>query len=89
MDVYVWEQLKTILNNITEALEKMSAQLVALQNQVANNNKVVDSAIALIKGLADTIVALKDDPVALQALADSLQAKDAELAAAVAANTTI
>jgi hypothetical protein len=88
MDVYVWEQLKGILNNITEALEKMSTQLVALQNQVANNNKVVDSAIALIKGLADTIVALKDDPAALQALADSLQAKDAELAAAVAANTT-
>ena len=65
----------------------MSAELDALSAQVHANSGVVDSAIALIGGLADQIRALADDPVAIRALADELQQKDAALAAAVAANT--
>ena len=63
----------------------MSAELDTLTAQVTETNTVEDSAIVLIKGLADQIAALKTDPAALQALADSLHAKSDELAAAVAA----
>lgn len=65
----------------------MSAELDTLSAQVHANGDVVDSAVALINGLADQIRALANDPVALTALADELQQKDAALAAAVAANT--
>jgi hypothetical protein len=47
----------------------------------------VDSAVTLITGLAQQIRDLQNDPVALAALANSLDAKANELAAAVAANT--
>jgi len=65
----------------------MSAQLDTLTQEVTEMSTVVDSAIVLINGLAAQIVELKDDPAALQALADSLDAKANSLAAAVAANT--
>lgn len=61
--------------------------LKALTDAVARNKTVADSAIALIQGLAAQIEANKNDPAALQALADSLNAEDDSLAAAVTANT--
>jgi len=48
---------------------------------------VAQSAITLINGLAAQIANLKDDPAALQALADSLGASSTALAAAITANT--
>lgn len=45
------------------------------------------SAVTLIQGMADQIVALKNDPVKLQAFADELKQDADDLAAAVAANT--
>lgn len=65
----------------------MSAELVALQAEVAETAGVVDSAVVLINGLAAQIVELKDDPAALVALAAELSTKTDQLAAAVAANT--
>ncbi len=65
----------------------MSAQLETLTQEVAEIGTVVDSAIVLINGLSAQIVALKDDPAALEALAAQLDAKAGELAAAVTANT--
>lgn len=65
----------------------MSQALDNLTTQVRNLESVDDSAITLIQGLASQIAALKDDPVALQALADEVSAKADELAAAVTANT--
>lgn len=65
----------------------MSAELDALTAAVARDVEVETSAITLINGLAAQIVALKNDPVALQALADSLTTSADALAAAVAANT--
>jgi hypothetical protein len=41
----------------------------------------------LVEGLAAQIVALKDDPVALAALATEVRAKSALIAAAIQANT--
>lgn len=65
----------------------MSLALDALSAQVQANNDLAASAIALIQGLAKQISDNVNDPVALAALADSLKASDADLAAAIAANT--
>ncbi len=70
--------------------ETMSAQFDALVAQVRAHKTVVDSAIALIRGLVvklNECVASGADPAAVQALADELSAKSAELAAAVQENT--
>jgi len=61
--------------------------LTGLTAQVAENTEVEASAIVLITGLAAQIESMKTDPIALQALADSLNGTSDQLAAAVAANT--
>jgi chromosome segregation ATPase len=66
---------------------QMSAQLEALQAEVARNASVIDSAMLLIDALADQIEAAQDDPAALQELANSLRASSDKLAGAVAENT--
>lgn len=65
----------------------MSAQLDALTAEVARNTSVDQSAIALLNGLSQQISDLKNDPAALQALADSLSSSSNDLAAAVLQNT--
>ena len=82
------------LDSITYLLEQiilkeniMSKELDNLTEEVAKVTSVEQSAIALLQGLSAQIVALKTDPVALQALADSLDASSQALADAVAANT--
>ena len=71
---------------LTEA-GKMSAELERLTTEVTEIGAVVDSAVALINGLAQQIRDLATDPAALNALADELDTKANALAAAVAANT--
>lgn len=63
------------------------ADLTSLQNQVAQNTSVEESAVTLINGLASQLAAAGTDPAKLQALQDSLQASASDLAKAVAANT--
>jgi len=65
----------------------MSKQLDDLKAAVEAENTVIDSAIVLLDGLAAQIVALKDDPVALQSLADEVNAKSGALSAALTKNT--
>lgn len=65
----------------------MSQALNTLKSEVENNTAVDQSAIQLLHGLAAQIATLKEDPAALQTLADNLRSASAELAAAVAANT--
>lgn len=67
--------------------EIMSGELDRLTEEVAQIGTVVDSAVATIQGMAQQIRDLKDDPAKLAALADSLDAKAAELAAAIVAGT--
>ncbi len=64
----------------------MSAALDRLTTEVAETKTAIDSALALITGLAQQIRDIATDPVALNALADELDAKQAEIAAAVEAN---
>jgi len=65
----------------------MSGNLDALTAEVTRNTEVDASAIALLNGLAAKIVELKNDPVALQKLADDMRVSSDALAAAVVANT--
>ncbi len=67
--------------------EIMSAALTKITNEVSETKGIIQSAVTLINGLAGQIRDLKDDPAALDALADSLDADSSALAAAVAANT--
>jgi len=77
----------TAVTKLTRKEETMSTQLDALTASVSKNTDVEESAITLISGLAAQIAAIKTDPVALQALSDSLSAESGKLAAAVTANT--
>lgn len=65
------------------------ADLSVLQNEVTQNTDVVQSAVALISGLADQLEAAATDPAAVQALAESLRTNNQMLAEAVAANTPV
>jgi hypothetical protein len=67
--------------------DDMAGELERLSTEVTEIGTVVDSAIGLINGLAQQIRDLATDPAALNALADSLDSKANELAAAVVANT--
>ena len=65
----------------------MASDLIVLQEQVSKVETVDQSAIVLIQGLAEQIAELKNDPAAIQALADRLNASATALASAVTANT--
>jgi uncharacterized coiled-coil protein SlyX len=66
---------------------KMALDLKALTDEVARLETVEAGAITLLHTLMDEVVALKNDPVALQALVDRIKASDDLLAAAVVENT--
>lgn len=65
----------------------MAADLKTIQDAVTNSTTVEQSAITLLQGLAAQIASIKNDPVAIQALADQINANSSALAAAVTANT--
>lgn len=72
---------------LVEELKTMSAALDRLTTEVSETRGAVNSAVTLIQGLAQQIRDLKEDPVALEALANDLDQQQTEIAAAVAANT--
>lgn len=80
-------ELRAMLGLLIKGDIIMSKELDDLTAQVKSNSDLLDSATALINGIADRIAAAGTDPAALQALTDELKAKDATLAAAVTANT--
>lgn len=65
----------------------MSAALDRITASITNANSTVDAAITLIANLADEIRARVDDSVALNALADELDAEQKKLADAIVTNT--
>lgn len=72
---------------ILRELRKVEQMDPVLVSAVAANTSVVESALTLIQGLAGKLQVAVNDPAAVQALIDQLNAEDAKLAAAVAANT--
>jgi len=76
------------LDDIERKLKQIMATLNDVQAAVTAEDTVVDSAIALLQGLAAQIAALAPNPAAIDALAADVTAKTQQLADAVAANTT-
>lgn len=62
-------------------------ELTDLKTQVEANTSAEQSAITLLNGLAAKIESLKNDPEAIQGLADELKGSGDALAAAVVANS--
>jgi hypothetical protein len=100
IDVYhhiVWEadslvekkldKILAMLNIIQRKEDVMSVELDALTVQVQANTDLEGSAIQLIQGLANQILALKDDPVKIAALSVQLKSSADALASAITANT--
>ncbi len=81
------QRLDSVFATLKE-LPAMSQALDRLKTEVQESTAVAKSAVQLISGLSAQIRDLKDDPAALEALADELDASQQELAAAIAANTT-
>ena len=76
-----------LLTTLNEKVNNMATSLDTLTTAVTTNTSVIDSAIALINGIAAQITAAGTDPVALASLVSSLKSEDDALAAAVVANT--
>ena len=68
-------------------IRKILMTLDQLKAQVEANTTLEQSAVTLITGLAAQIVAAKDEPEKIQAIADELTASATSLSAALAANT--
>ncbi len=80
-------KLDEIINLIKQEGVTMTLELDALQQQVAENTSLEQSAIQLIEGIADQLEEVKDDPEEISALTASLKSTATALAAAIAANT--
>jgi len=70
-----------------EGIRKIMALLDQLETDVTDEDTVIDSCITLLTELTALITAAGTDPVRLQALVTTIEAKKAALAAAVVANT--
>ena len=81
----ITRQLRTVQQNQEIAM----ADLTDLQTEVTQNTDVVASAVSLLNGLSQQLkdALAANDPAAVQALVDQLDANTATLADAVAANT--
>jgi hypothetical protein len=80
-------RLDTIQIQLTRMENNMSVELDNLTVEVTEMGTVVDSAITLLNGLSAQLLAIKDDPAKIAALALELDTKANELALAVTANT--
>lgn len=80
-------ELKALLQSFNVKIDKMANELENLTKEVEETNTVVDSAITLLQGLKTALDAAGTDPAKLAALSASLDSKQTELAAAIAANT--
>lgn len=85
-------QISNELALLRKQLENMERNIMAtladVQAAVTAEDTVIDSAIALIQGLAAQVAALAPNQAAIDALAADIKGKSDALAAAVAANTT-
>lgn len=82
--------LTTNQTKIMGTLADIQAKTAALQAEVAAEDTVIDSAVALISGFATTLSDIKqqladaiaaNDPTAIQAVADALDATAADVSA--------
>ena len=91
--LHVWftnspdDPLAVALSQLSSQIGAMKMALDALQAAVTAEDTVIDSAIALLQGLAAQVAALQPDQAAIDALAKDITDKTTALAGAVTANT--
>lgn len=87
--VVAWqnERILALLHQILNRETHMDTELTTLTNAVEAEGTVVDSAIVLLEQLVADIEAEKNDPVAIQAIVDSVNAQKQKLTDAIVANT--
>lgn len=73
---------------IQKQLKEME-ELKELQDKVAAEGTVIDSAVTLLSGLKAALDAAGTDPAALKALSNEIGAKTQTLADAITANTPV
>jgi hypothetical protein len=83
------DEILSMLRKDKQREEQLMATLQDVQDSVTANGSVVDSAVALLEGLAQQLAdaLASNDPNAVQAVVDQINAQKQELADAVAANT--
>ncbi len=86
-DQHQLDRIERLLHYVIKQGELNMATLADVQAAVTAEDTVVDSAIALLQGLAAQIAALQPNQAAIDALAADVTSKTTALAAAVAANT--
>lgn len=77
------------LNSLEGKINYMSVAFDALKAEVAATRGAMDSATALIEGIAARIEAAREDPEALMALAADLRKDREELSTAVATDQAV
>jgi hypothetical protein len=82
-------RLNIIQQGDDEEFAIVSQELDDIKREVQESKTVTEGAAALIQSLADRILENKDDPAALEQLAQDLDAQSQQLAAAVQANTPV
>lgn len=81
------DAVRAALTHLERNTENIMSDLTRLTQEVSETATAIDSAIALINGLAQQIRDLEPTQEALNAFADTLDAKSNALAEAVTANT--
>jgi hypothetical protein len=75
------------IRDIKKELKRMATLIEQLTQGVADENTVIDSLIVLFDNFVNAATAAKTDPVALQALIDTVAAEKAKIVADVVKNT--
>lgn len=81
------DRIIDLLHRILNRETHMDTELTTLTNAVEAEGSVVDSAIVLLEQLVADIEAEKNDPIAIQAIVDSVNAQKQKLTDAIVANT--
>jgi len=81
------KEIKSLLNRIIEQGEIMAGEVAKLEQDVADQTTVIQSAITLLNNIGQLLRDAGTDPVKLLALSTAIESNSTALAAAVAANT--
>lgn len=81
------EQALSILKQLGEFMPTMQQELDRLRKSVEQSNTIAESGTKLIEGIAAKLREIADDPAEVTAFADSLDAANTKLSAAIEANT--
>ena len=90
MDLHIYDH-DTGLSKLTQKVDKIMATMQELRDAVQRNTDVDDSVITLLQGISQQLkdAQAQNDPAAIQAVIDQLDANTQHMADAVTANTPV